>query len=561
MLSIPFAIGGRWGLLGIGLNNDLGLHLAWAEWLRSGFGPTPDAGYPLGPHGLAVATAAAFRESASARPSSARSSRSASSPASPPSGRCRASARAGGYWRRRWSPSPTSPPPTSPRAPSRSSPRRSSSSPSPSACATSSRLDASPAPVVCPGWRSRAGSSSPTASPASPGRCSPPSSGASRCPRCGGRWRRGRCCASSSGRRRCWRSSSWRRSAWRRPRSARSASAAASAKSPAPTPTVRSRRSRRSASGRRPTTDSKRPGGAHLTGLAGAIGLLALLAGGWWWVRRRDLAVPLGPRRLRPPLPRGAADQRRLLARQGADDRRPAGDAGHRPPPARRVPRSRAADGARTSYIGGNFGPSTGVWRVGWGVLGGGLHRRRGLLELPGAAQRARGARRPRRRAAGVPADRPRAAGALRRPGPLRRLRAARRRHARAAGRVPRPGRRPEPGEALRHRRRLQPDRLRLLLTRDARQLPLRDHRPSRLEQRRPARLQAHRRHALLRPLEADRRRARRPPRAARGHERGRPRRLRLAGDPHPALQSGPGLPLPRAWRSRRRSAGAPAPR
>ncbi|HET6570226.1 MAG TPA: hypothetical protein VFG58_01905 [Solirubrobacterales bacterium] len=57
-LSIPFAVSGRWGLLGIGLNNDLGLHLAWAEWLRSGFGPAPDAGYPLGPHGLAVATAA-----------------------------------------------------------------------------------------------------------------------------------------------------------------------------------------------------------------------------------------------------------------------------------------------------------------------------------------------------------------------------------------------------------------------------------------------------------------------------------------------------------------------
>jgi hypothetical protein len=58
VLAIPFAISGRWGLLGVGFNNDLGLHLAWAEWLRSGFGPTPDAGYPLGPHGLAVATAA-----------------------------------------------------------------------------------------------------------------------------------------------------------------------------------------------------------------------------------------------------------------------------------------------------------------------------------------------------------------------------------------------------------------------------------------------------------------------------------------------------------------------
>jgi len=58
VLSIPFAVSGRWGVLGEGLNNDLGLHLAWAEWLRSGFGPVPDAGYPLGPHGLAVAAAA-----------------------------------------------------------------------------------------------------------------------------------------------------------------------------------------------------------------------------------------------------------------------------------------------------------------------------------------------------------------------------------------------------------------------------------------------------------------------------------------------------------------------
>ncbi len=57
-LSIPFAISGRWGLLGEGFNNDLGLHLAWAEWLRSGFGPAPDPGYPLGPHGLAVGVAA-----------------------------------------------------------------------------------------------------------------------------------------------------------------------------------------------------------------------------------------------------------------------------------------------------------------------------------------------------------------------------------------------------------------------------------------------------------------------------------------------------------------------
>jgi hypothetical protein len=58
IFSIPFAVSGRWGLLGVGFNNDLGLHLAWAEWLRSGLGPAPEAGYPLGPHALAAAVAA-----------------------------------------------------------------------------------------------------------------------------------------------------------------------------------------------------------------------------------------------------------------------------------------------------------------------------------------------------------------------------------------------------------------------------------------------------------------------------------------------------------------------
>jgi hypothetical protein len=57
-LTIPFAVSGRWGMIGVGFNNDLGFHLAWAEWLRSGAGPGPFAGYPLGPHGLAVAVAA-----------------------------------------------------------------------------------------------------------------------------------------------------------------------------------------------------------------------------------------------------------------------------------------------------------------------------------------------------------------------------------------------------------------------------------------------------------------------------------------------------------------------
>ena len=61
------------------------------------------------------------------------------------------------------------------------------------------------------------------------------------------------------------------------------------------------------------------------------------------------------------------------------------------------------------------------------------------LRDAPGRAARAR------LRAAGLPADPARQAGALRGPGPLRRLRAARRRHPRAAGRVPRPDVSPNP--------------------------------------------------------------------------------------------------------------------
>src|ERR1044072_8245575 len=39
VLAIPFLVSGRWGMIGVGFNNDLGLHLALAERLRSGFGP------------------------------------------------------------------------------------------------------------------------------------------------------------------------------------------------------------------------------------------------------------------------------------------------------------------------------------------------------------------------------------------------------------------------------------------------------------------------------------------------------------------------------------------
>src|SRR5512133_113914 len=58
VLAIPFAINGRFGLIGVGFNNDLGLHLQWAEWLKNGLGPAPDKGYPLGPHGLCTTLSA-----------------------------------------------------------------------------------------------------------------------------------------------------------------------------------------------------------------------------------------------------------------------------------------------------------------------------------------------------------------------------------------------------------------------------------------------------------------------------------------------------------------------
>ncbi len=131
VLSIPFAVSGRWGLLGVGFNNDLGLHLAWAEWLRSGLGPAPEAGYPLGPHALAVGDRGGARD----RPRPGLRRRDLRDRHPHRADRARRARRprpgAPGARRGRWSRSPTSAPPTSPRAPSRRPPRRSSSSPSP----------------------------------------------------------------------------------------------------------------------------------------------------------------------------------------------------------------------------------------------------------------------------------------------------------------------------------------------------------------------------------------------------------------------------------------------
>ncbi len=56
--SIPFAIEGRFGILGTGFNVDMSQHLFAADWLTGQNRPEPalvNQGYPLGPHALAAA--------------------------------------------------------------------------------------------------------------------------------------------------------------------------------------------------------------------------------------------------------------------------------------------------------------------------------------------------------------------------------------------------------------------------------------------------------------------------------------------------------------------------
>lgn len=58
--SIPFAVEGRFGILGTGFNVDMSQHLFAAQWLAEPQGAEPGLvkqGYPMGPHGLAVAAA------------------------------------------------------------------------------------------------------------------------------------------------------------------------------------------------------------------------------------------------------------------------------------------------------------------------------------------------------------------------------------------------------------------------------------------------------------------------------------------------------------------------
>ena len=146
-----------------------------------------------------------------------------------------------------------------------------------------------------------------------------------------------------------------------------------------------------------------------------------------------------------------------------------------------------------------------------------------------------------------LPADPAREAGPLRGPGPLRRLRPARRRHPRAAGRVPRPGDLAEPGKAVRHRRRLQPDRLRLVHEGDPQPLPLRDHRPRRLEQPGAAELPADRHDPLLHPLGTGRQGPGGTAGADRGDRPGGAGGLRVARDPRPAQFQGRAALFPAA--------------
>ncbi len=174
------------------------------------------------------------------------------------------------------------------------------------------------------------------------------------------------------------------------------------------------------------------------------------------------------------------------------------------------------------------------------------LHRRRGLLQLPSPARRARRSPRPRLGAPSLPADPPRPAGPLRGPGPLRRLRPARRRHPRAAGRVPRRRRLAQPEKPFDTGDAYSPidfdsfsrgtlDRFPYVITSRA---AWNSKPPPNFK-----RIAATASYVLWKQTGAD---AGGPPRPARGHRGRRLRGLRRARDPDPPRQPRPRLPLPR---------------
>lgn len=72
LAMLPFAVSGRVGLIGVGINNDMSAHLTTAWWLEHRVGPQgvgalggglPDSGYPLGPHAIADALVRVFHGS------------------------------------------------------------------------------------------------------------------------------------------------------------------------------------------------------------------------------------------------------------------------------------------------------------------------------------------------------------------------------------------------------------------------------------------------------------------------------------------------------------------
>ena len=275
-------------------------------------------------------------------------------------------------------------------------------------------------------------------------------------------------------------------------------------------------------------------GGAHLTGLAGGDRRCWRCSlGVAWWVRRRELAVPIAL---------GACAVLYLVSLPFSGDYSQAKALMIAAPLAMLVAiRPLLAELGRRE-LAPRCGRRPRRLRVGWAVLAVVFVGGAALLELPGAARRAGRAARARRRAAGLPADRPRRAGALRRPGPLRRLRAARRRHPRAAGRVPR------------RRRRRRTRRSRSTPATPTARSTSTPSRAATLERfpyvitgraawnsEAPAELQADRRDPLLRALgSGPARPPRRPPRPARG-DRGRrrsptaPRRRSASCSPTPA--------------------------
>ncbi len=58
LASVPFIASGHIGVLGVGVNNDLAMHLDMTAWLQDPVGLRPTEiknGYPIGPHGLCAA--------------------------------------------------------------------------------------------------------------------------------------------------------------------------------------------------------------------------------------------------------------------------------------------------------------------------------------------------------------------------------------------------------------------------------------------------------------------------------------------------------------------------